>query len=294
LKKKKTTSSKTIAFDNEFLDELRDIKKIKYHHINLLAYLKDRATLTEGGVRFIKEITLNEINKFLQGDVKCRTAKKLLKELTELELIYIPEDVKLKPKEVFKLTLDSKVTSEKGKIGNFTKLPESLIHKYPTGISTYLAIRKYHSEIAKISIPQIQKASKVSQRNLQYDIINYLESLKFINIGRGGYNTANTYKCMDYDKVEFERTYNKFNGRPKKVLDSVDSWKSLDSKDKVYHGTKHFENLYKELVKRSKGRDYVPNKNYIEYFYFDEELKVYKPHTVEECAIEAWGDKEAQ
>lgn len=287
MKQKKTTSSKAIAFDNEFLDELRDIKEIKYHHINLLAYLKDKATLKEGGLRFIKEISLNDINKFIQGDVKCRTTKKLLKELIELELIYIPDDIKLTPKKVFNITLDERVTSEKSKIGNFTVLPEALIHKYPTGISTYLAIRKYHSEIAKISIPQIQKESKVSQRQLQYDIINDLETLEFINIGRGGYNTANTYKCMDYSKIEFKRTYNKFNGRPKKVVDSVNAWKALDSKNnyKIYPGATKFDDYYNELVKCGKGREYVPEKNNIEYFYWDDKLRGYKPHEKEKCAI---------
>lgn len=216
MKQKKRISSKSITIDNSLLEELAQDKSIKYHHINLLGYLKDRATLEEGNLRFIKEISLLDINKFIDGDVKCRTAKKLLNELINLELIYIDSNIKITPKKVFTLTLDERVT-KKGK-GNFTKLPEALIHSYPIGISTYLAIRSYHSEQAKISIPQIQNRSKVSKREIQYKIIKDLESLGFIDISSGGYNNANTYICKEYSNIEFERIYNKYTGRQKKAI----------------------------------------------------------------------------
>lgn len=213
MKQNKKTSSKSITIDNSLLEELAQNKSIKYHHINLLAYLKDRATLKEGNLRFIKEISLLDINKFIDGDVKCRTAKKLLNELIDLELIYVDPSIKITPKKVFTLTLDTRVTKQS--YGNFTVLPEGLIHSYPIGISTYLAIRSYHSEQAKISISQIQKRSKVSKREIQYKIIKELERLGFIDISVGGYNNANTYICTDYSNIEFERIYNKYTGRPK-------------------------------------------------------------------------------
>lgn len=223
---KLTTSSKRVTLDNKFIDELIAMKEIKYHHINLLTYLKDRATLEEGGLRFIKEITLNDINTFMTGDVKCRTTKKLLNDLIALDLIYV-EDTKITPKKVLSITLDKKITQDNG---SFTIVPEALIHSYPIGISTYIAIRKYHSEVAKISIPQIQKKSKVSKREAQYKIIKDLEALEFINIGVGGYNNANTYMCRDYSKIEFTRTYNKYT--PKKKLVTSNIVKSVVIADK--------------------------------------------------------------
>lgn len=220
MKQKKSTSSKTITIDNSLLGELAQNKKVKYHHINLLAYLKDRATIEEGGLRFIKEITLLDINKYIDGDVKCRTAKKLLNDLVSFNLVSIDPELKLTPKKSFPLTLEGKVTKETIK-GNFTILPEALIHSYPIGISTYLAIRSYHSKQAKMSIAQIQKRSKVSNKQIQLEILGTLEGLKFISKGVGGFNQANTYMCKDYTKIEFERTYNKFTGRPKKVLQEL-------------------------------------------------------------------------
>lgn len=223
---KLTTSSKNVSLDNKFIDELITIKEIKYHHINLLTYLKDKATIEEGGLRFIKEITLNDINTFMNGDVKCRTTKKLLNDLISLDLIYV-EDTKITPKKVLSITLDKKITQDNG---SFTIVPEALIHSYPIGISTYIAIRKYHSKVAKISIPQIQKKSKVSKREAQYKIIKDLEALDFINIGVGGYNNANTYMCRDYSKIEFTRTYNKYT--PKKKLVTSNIVKSVVIADK--------------------------------------------------------------
>lgn len=215
---KTSTSSKTVTFDNDFIDYLIKEKSIKYQHINLLVYLKDRATLKEGGYRFIKEITLNEINTFLNGDAQCRTTKKLVYDLVNLELIYIQEDIKLTPKKVFSITLDGRITQSKR---SFTVVPEALLHKYSIGISTYMAIRKYHSEVAKMSIPQIQKLSKVSKRELQYKIIKDLEELDFVDILRGGYNNANTYICTDYSKIEFERLYNKFKPSKKNIVKNI-------------------------------------------------------------------------
>lgn len=224
---KLTTSSKNVALDNKFIDELIAMKEIKYHHINLLTYLKDRATLEEGGLRFIKEITLEEINTFMNGDIKCRTTKKFLNDLASLDLIYV-SDTKITPKKVICITLDSRVTQDNG---SFTIVPEALIHSYPIGISSYISIRKYHSVQAKISIPQIQKTSKVSKRELQYKIIKDLEALEFTNIGVGGYNNANTYMCRDYSKIEFTRTYNKYN--PNKNLDKNNIVTSVVEQEKV-------------------------------------------------------------
>lgn len=226
---KVTTSSKNVTLDNKFIDELIAMKEIKYHHINLLVYLKDRATLEEGGLRFIKEITLEEINTFMNGDVKCRTTKKFLNDLIFLDLIYV-EGAKITPKKVLSITLDSKVTQDNG---SFTIIPEALIHSYPIGISTYISIRKYHSEVAKISIPQIQKTSKVSKRELQYKIIKDLEALEFTYIGVGGYNNANTYMCRDYSKIEFTRTYNKYNPKKNLITSNIVTNKVIQDKEDI-------------------------------------------------------------
>lgn len=215
-----SVSSKFVSINNTLLEYLFNLDDLNSKHIALIIYLKDIATSEEGDIKYIKDISIKEVNDFLRADTKYRTARKLLEDLlSHSELFLVDKGVYeykmlVKSSESFILTLEDVFCHKKNQ--SFTKIPESLLHLYPEGISTYIAIRYTHSKNACIDITRIQNMSKVKRRNKQIEILNKLENLGFVEIIRSNELTVSTkyvcnkYICLAADEIEFERRYNKY------------------------------------------------------------------------------------
>lgn len=236
--KRMGTSSKFVALDNKLLEYLFSLEDLNSKHISIIVYLKDMATSEEGGIKYIKSMSVKELNSFLKSDTKYRTARKLLETLLSHSELFIVDKAIYNSKLLVKNTQSFSITLEdifKSNSDSFTKVPETLLHKYPEGISTYLAIRYTHSERACIDIPRIQKMSKVKRRNTQLEILDTLEEFGFIRIIKDRTvmrNKPNKYECLLTDEIEFERRYNKYN--TKKATDSIKEPKTHPRAKKSY------------------------------------------------------------
>lgn len=241
-----SVSSKFVSFNNYILQHLFNQEDLNYKHISLVVYLKDLATLEEGNIKYIKSISVKEINNFLRADTKYRTARKLLEDLlSHSELFLVDKDtynfqLLVKNTQSFSITLEEMLCCDSLTLdtllynqgiycverAGFTKVPEALLHLYPEGVSTYLAIRYTHSEKACIDITRLQKMSKVKRRNTQLEILNKLEDLGFIKIIKDRKimrNKPNKYICLSADEIEFERRYNKYHVKKKPVEAMTDT-----------------------------------------------------------------------
>lgn len=225
-----SVSSKFVSLDNVLLQHLFNQEDLNYKHISLVVYLKDIATSEEGNIKYIKSISVKEINNFLRADTKYRTARKLLEELlSHSELFLVDKDtynfqLLVKNTQSFSITLEE-IFSNKDTY-SFTKVPEALLHLYPGGVSTYLAIRYTHSEKACIDITRLQKMSKVRKKSKQLEVLNKLEELGFIKIIKDRTvmrNKPNKYICLSADEIEFERRYNKYHVKKKPVEAMTDT-----------------------------------------------------------------------